>query len=236
MKKMGTKYGVSDPKTVGIFSLQSMVVVGVAGLCVSGFHYITKKVRENNLHPFRTDLRIMNFLDSESTIKLTIFMKGISNWCSPKRISIFASSMLLDSFLDKKERAHSFMIPVITLGSITLNNLFKLKFHRGRPSDNQVKVKGFSYPSGHAMMSSSFYGFIIYLAWKKIPYKGISLFISVCLISLILLIGISRPYLHVHYPSDVLAGYAAGLLWLISSITTVNFIERRVKSVKVLKC
>ena len=82
-------------------------------------------------------------------------------------------------------------------------------FKRPRPFTTDPSLangkleKSFSYPSGHAMVSSSFYGFIIYLAWKKIPYKGISLVISTGLLALILLIGISRSYLHVHYPSDV---------------------------------
>jgi membrane-associated phospholipid phosphatase len=229
MKKMLVKQVAVNPKLLGLLSLQSAIVTGVAATCISGFHYITKKLRQNKLHPFKADLRFMDFLDSESTEKMSIFMKGISTWCSPKRISILAAAIFVDSMLDKKERGHSFMIPVITFGSIVLDNLFKLKYHRDRPSHHQVVVKGYSYPSGHAMMSSSFYGFIIYLAWKKIPYKGISVFFSFNLVCLILMIGVSRAYLHVHYPSDVLAGYAAGLLWLIASISTVNLIERRTK-------
>lgn len=229
MKKMLAKHVAENPKILRLYSLQSVIVASIAFTCVSGFHYIIKKLRKNNMHPFRTDIRIMNFLDSASTEKLSVFMKSISKWSSPKRISIVAGATFVFSMLNKKEQADSYMIPVITLGSLVLYNMFKVIYHRDRPSNHRIGIKGYSFPSGHAMMSSSFYGFMMYLAWKKIPYKGISLLISFNLLALILLIGISRPYLHAHYPSDVLAGYAAGVFWLISSVSSVSFFERNRK-------
>jgi len=88
--------------------------------------------------------------------------------------------------------------------------LLKLFFGRGRPpGEHLILVTGFSFPSGHAMISMAFYGFIAYLVGMNFPGRKGKLLVLV-LYLLILLIGISRVYLNVHYASDVLAGYLLG--------------------------
>ena len=87
-----------------------------------------------------------------------------------------------------------------------------------------IGADGFSFPSGHSMGSMTYYGFLIYLVLrsKRKPYSKLSLGILFCLV--ILLIGISRIYLGVHYPSDVLAGYMAGGVWLVICISLLEII------------
>jgi undecaprenyl-diphosphatase len=105
--------------------------------------------------------------------------------------------------------------------------LLKAIFNRPRPLLPLLEpVKGLSFPSGHAMMSVSFYGLLIVLAWETIVNRTARWLVTVLLLLLILLIGFSRIYLRLHYFSDVIAGYAAGVIWLTLSIWAVRRIER----------
>lgn len=107
---------------------------------------------------------------------------------------------------------------IVTSGAIGLNYLLKLLFGRARPLlwNRLVNVSHHSFPSGHAMGATMIYGFIGYVLAKQFPqWQKQILALSV---SLIVAIGFSRLYLGVHWPTDVLAGYALGLVCLIACI------------------
>ena len=112
----------------------------------------------------------------------------------------------------------------INLITITiLNQLFKFILQRPRPTEYRIiNESGYSFPSGHSMISMAFYGFLIYLIYKYVKNKKIK-YISITLISaLIIFIGISRIYLGVHYTSDVLAGFLFSISYLIIFILIAN--------------
>lgn len=115
---------------------------------------------------------------------------------------------------------------LVLILALSSNVLLKEIINRSRPlGEHMVTVKTLSYPSGHAMVSMAFYGFLIYL----IAYFKINKVLKTCLITvlviLILSIGISRIYLGVHYPSDVLGGYIAGIMWMTFCILIFNLIK-----------
>ena len=85
-----------------------------------------------------------------------------------------------------------------------------------------VVENGYSFPSGHSMVSFAFYGFLIYLINKNLKNKKIKYPLIALLSLLILLIGISRIYLGVHYVTDVLGGYIIGLIYLIVFIKVLK--------------
>lgn len=92
--------------------------------------------------------------------------------------------------------------------SLVSNSLIKNVFKRVRPAHvSLIKQGGYSFPSGHAMISICFYGYLLYLVIKKVKNKYLKYILSLFLIVIILSIGISRIYVGVHYPTDVLAGY-----------------------------
>lgn len=96
----------------------------------------------------------------------------------------------------------------------------KVLISRPRPTGEHLTyATGFSFPSGHAMLSMAFYGFIAYLLWINLPHKG-GRWGAGLLILLILAIGLSRVYLNVHYASDVLAGFLLGglLVWFFARL------------------
>ena len=97
------------------------------------------------------------------------------------------------------------------LGSILLNQLLKTYFNRPRPSNALLQTWGLSFPSGHAMLGVTFYGC---LAWLLARHLGQRRW-AVPLLLWAGLIGITRVYLHAHYATDVLAGFAGGAAWLV---------------------
>ncbi|HEY8400755.1 MAG TPA: phosphatase PAP2 family protein [Cytophagaceae bacterium] len=127
----------------------------------------------------------------------------------------------------KKHKWYSIKVPVVALGSISLNIILKIFFSRPRPVlPHLSEASGLSFPSGHAMMSFSFYGLILYLVWVGVQHKLLKYSLVLFLIVLIMVIGLSRVYLRVHYATDVIAGFALGIIWLIISITVLKRIEK----------
>ena len=129
---------------------------------------------------------------------------------------IIVTIILLLLLKNKKDKRLFFSSFVLTTG---MNQLLKHVIKRSRPPlDRRLIVqKGFSYPSGHTMVSVCIYGILLYFVLTRIKNRALKWILSVFLIMMILLIGISRIYVGVHYPSDVIGG-----LLLTISILIVN--------------
>lgn len=111
-------------------------------------------------------------------------------------------------------------------GGALLNVALKQAFHRTRPSfASEFAMTSWSFPSGHAMDSLIGYGLFAYLLSVRFPRARKLILVAAAV--LVVLIGYARIYLGVHYLSDVVAGYAAGLIWLSVCITGYRFAERR---------
>lgn len=102
-------------------------------------------------------------------------------------------------------------------GSAVTVFIIKNIFHRARPLTEAIYLEASSsFPSGHATMAMALYGFLFYVIWRYDKHHLRNSFI-IFLSILIILIGLSRLYLGVHYFSDVLVGYAIGFIWLLIS-------------------
>lgn len=104
-----------------------------------------------------------------------------------------------------------------------INQILKRIVQRPRPTEYRIiEETGYSFPSGHSMVSMAFYGYLIYLIYKYVKNKYLK-YISIILLSILICsIGISRIYLGVHYTSDVLAGFMISISYLIIYISAVN--------------
>lgn len=150
---------------------------------------------------------------------MTTIMKFITFFADPIWCILF--SVLVIIFWKKIRKA--FLINLILV--FMLNYILKLIFSRTRPIDiNIITETGYSFPSGHAMISLAIYGFLAYLLWES-DYKYKKIGVSL-LVLLIVLIGISRIYLGVHYTSDVIAGFIVSLGYLLLFI---DFIYPKIK-------
>lgn len=105
-------------------------------------------------------------------------------------------------------------------------SLLKIIVDRPRPASDLVHVSTWlsdkSYPSNHVLVFTVFFGFLLYLLFKKTIHTAQDYLISIILILLIASIGISRIYLGVHWASDVFGGYLLGIIWLIFTIRLYN--------------
>ena len=137
-----------------------------------------------------------------------------------------ANLLLIFYFAVKHQNWFSIRIITIALSSLVLMFLLKYLFQRKRPLSPLLKAaRGLSFPSGHAIMSITFYGLLMYILLHSIDIDWIRWLVVVLLLLLIIVIGYSRVYLRVHYASDVLAGFIIGLLWLWISLAVLNQLE-----------
>lgn len=154
------------------------------------------------------DNYIINLFKYKNNL-LTNFMKVITLFGSAYVI-VPCCIILLFALKNKKNKIlMTSNLVIITL----LNQLLKCVFRRLRPINGIISESGYSFPSGHSMVSMAFYGFLIYLLYKS-NFKYKNIFIGL-LIVLILLIGISRIYLGVHYPTDVFGGFLLSISYLL---------------------
>ena len=160
--------------------------------------------------------------------KMTFFVKVITSFGGATALILFALIIMLLS----KEKKYGLFAGMNLLIVFLLNLLLKTIFSRPRPIDiNLIEESGYSFPSGHAMISTAFYGFLIYLIWQTKFNKKIKWLYTVLLSILILLICITRVYLGVHYASDVLAGFFIAITYLIIFISIVSkFIQKKESS------
>ena len=173
------------------------------------------------------DLIVFDRLSEWVTPFTTSFLQGIT-FLGSHTFLIPANLLLAFYFLFiKKHRWYSIKVPVVALGGLLLMTLLKQFFNRPRPLVPLLEpVRGLSFPSGHALMSVSFYGLLIYLVWENVKEPIRKWLLISSLVILIILIGFSRIYLRLHYFSDVIAGFSIGVIWLSVSIWTIRRIEQ----------
>ena len=116
-----------------------------------------------------------------------------------------------------------YLYATLAVDTVITNFIFKQLIRRDRPDVLKlIKQGGFSFPSGHSMISMSMYGMLIYLCYKKIKNKYIKWIICSLLGILILSIGLSRVYLGVHYISDVLGGFILSFIMVVLYTELIN--------------
>ncbi len=140
-------------------------------------------------------------------------------------ISIFAAGYL---YLRGKRRAMWFLILAIG-GGILVSTILKQGFDRPRPElvPHGSYVYTTSFPSGHSMMSAIAYLTLGALLARVEPRRALKAYLLAISIFLTLAVGISRAYLGVHWPTDVLAGWASGAAWAVGCWTLANILQRK---------
>ncbi|MBD0332825.1 MAG: phosphatase PAP2 family protein [Chitinophagaceae bacterium] len=202
-----------------------MIVVLVVFFCgLIAFIFITREIfvlRNEDL-----DNQVFTFLQPFINDRNTAIMNFIT-FFGKHQFLIPANLFLIIYFLlIKKHKWYSIKIPTIAISSFGLMFGLKQLFARPRPINQLLEqAKGFSFPSGHALMSVTFYGLLAYIVWHSVKNKTLRWALIILLLLFILLIGVSRIYLRRHNYTDVIAGFAIGFLWLVISIWTINRME-----------
>lgn len=187
-------------------------------ICLILFIFLSGKVIEYQI--MKQDITFNNIL-RKYFIKdsITPYMKIITNFGGATCL-ITITILLLILIKNKK-------IGLITLTNLVLitilNQILKIVLKRPRPTEFRIiNETGYSFPSGHSMISMAFYGLLIYLIYKKIKNKYLKATLIIILLLLILAIGISRIYLGVHYVSDVIGGFLISISYLIVYIKIIK--------------
>lgn len=174
------------------------------------------------------DGRVATWLHVRATPYVTDVMAAISFLGAPTTLTIVAvaGSLLL---LYRRRYAEAAMLSAVVLGGNSLNFCLKHLIQRGRPAfdDPLFSLQTYSFPSGHAMASTVFYGMLaIYVSVNARQRHAAHVAIGAA-VSMVALVSLSRVYLGLHYLSDVMGGITEGIAWLALSLIALRYLRRR---------
>jgi membrane-associated phospholipid phosphatase len=213
---------------LALLSVEMAVILAVFSVSLVLLFFITRRVFV--LHNEKLDNKVLEAVQPYINDTNTKIMNFVT-FFGKHQFLIPANLLLIAYFLFfKKHKWYSIKVPAIALSSLLLMFGLKNLFARHRPTNQLLQeATNYSYPSGHALMSVTFYGLLAYIVWHSVQNKTAKWTMIVLLILWIHIIGFSRIYLRRHYPSDVMAGFATGFLWLVFSLKVIRQLEKRGK-------
>jgi undecaprenyl-diphosphatase len=228
MKKLAAKESTILKKLKGI-SLRVLIVAGIFLMAFLVFAAIANEmVMENENHLDKVVFQKLAGITHPHTTQLMLIITffGSSYFLLPAYFFLIIYFLVF-----KKNRRLSLDVSAFAITSALI--LFSLKaiFHRHRPLDPLVKnVNGFSFPSGHSFSAFTFFGLMIYILWKNPMDPFLRWVLTTLFFLFACAIAFSRVYLHVHYASDVVAGFCLCIVWLVISLWGVEKLRRRERS------
>lgn len=170
---------------------------------------------------FSFDTQILLWIYQSSSPLLDRLMLGFTELGNPHFVVAVVVATLF-WLCWRRQWLQAKMFALACLGATVLNQGLKLVFVKPRPTlwTQLITETSFSFPSGHALGTLVLYGFLAYLLVNKYPKFRLIIYAIAGLI--IAVIGLSRLYLGVHWPTDIIAGYAIGFLWLFTCLTLLK--------------
>jgi undecaprenyl-diphosphatase len=208
-----TPPGPAESERLLTASLTIGLLAAAAALLV--FSWLGREIMAG-VNPVLDD-RIRLAVHGLATPGLTLVMRGLSTYGGPVSLTLLGIVLAL-AFLRHRWHRGALLLVVTLTGAALLNFLLKYVFARPRPVayfDYPLPTSN-SFPSGHAFFAASFFGGLAVLSAERIRSGPLRVAIWIISAVLVLLVGLSRVYLGVHYPSDVLAGYLAATVWVAS--------------------
>ena len=198
-------------------ALGSLLLVGMmtAIAALFFFGWLADEMLEGDT--VRFDEVVRNFVHEAAFPALTSAMQLASFLGSTLFLVIFGVLIVITLYL-RKHRHGAVIFTVTTIGSSVLMVILKLAFKRPRPQPffDTILPASYSFPSGHSLASFCFYGALAAILAARTDKLWLQITVWISAAIMVLLIGISRIYLGVHYPSDVLAGFVVGLIWVVT--------------------
>ncbi len=212
-----------------------LLAIGVLALALLGFAHLTDEVFEGDMHGLDTKI-ITSLRDAHDLHKpigpawLMGAMLDLTSLGSNAILLLMVVSVLAYLLIEKKPAA-ALLVLAASGGGTIIANLLKAGFQRPRPDlvPHLVDVTNYSFPSGHAMMSTITYltlGAMMASVHKNPRTKIFAIALGV-LLSLVT--GFSRVYLGVHWPTDVMAGWCVGAAWAMICWLAATWLQRRGK-------
>ena len=179
---------VNKPILLFVFSLSLFIALSLSVLQDSAISQIDITVSD-----------LMKDVENPALTEAMILLTHLGEWY----IITFVYILTTTALVWKKRKRDALIFSLFLIAGFLLENIVKIAIQRERPPYGIIHVSGYSFPSGHAMMTALLFLMICYLYRKRLLYI-ISIFIP-------LLVGISRIYLNVHWLSDVIAGYTLAI-------------------------
>jgi undecaprenyl-diphosphatase len=201
-----------------IFPLTLLVAVA----CLFLFSWIAEEMLEQDTRWFDYSVRTaVHHLATPNRTAFMIAMTDIGSWM----VVVPLAAVVLWILRERQQRRETVLLIVTIVGAVVLDACLKLAFHRARPHPffGFPLPRSYSFPSGHALFSFCFYGVLAWIATRYLAGRWQRALVWITAVILIGLIGLSRIYLGVHYPSDVVAGYLAAGVW----VSAVELVGRR---------
>jgi undecaprenyl-diphosphatase len=215
-----TRLGLDDPefseKPISLISVVLSMSLALTVLTVILFSWIATEMREGDTARF--DENVRGFVHSFSSSSTTEVMKALSFMGAGGLVAILAAAVVL--FVAKRWYRALGWLALTMVGATVLDVALKYGFHRARPVPFFGNLPhSYSFPSGHSLFSFCFYGVMAGLINARVRSHWLRVVVWCVAAVMVAAIGISRIYLGVHYPSDVVAGYLAGAIWVGTMIT-----------------
>lgn len=209
-----------------LLSLQMLIVLTVFFTALYTVGFLIHQVFFEQTFAFdqQVFLFLERFISPQSNAMMSFFtFFGSHQFLVPANIILIAFV-----FFVLRDKWFAIKIASISVSSVLLMFFLKMLFGRPRPLEPLLSpASGLSFPSGHAFMSFAFFGLWIYVVYKRVQSKIFKGILITLLLGIVMIIGISRIYLRVHYFSDVMAGMCLGLIWLVISLVILNKLEQK---------
>ena len=204
--------------------------LALVAILVGAFGFVADQVIEGETTRFDTAVTLLFRLNGDvRQIAGPIWLQdAVRDFTSLGSFAVFGFIVIASAgYLLFSRRLHEavFLVTSVVLGTM-LSNVLKIVFNRHRPDvEASTHVFTASFPSGHATMSAVVYLTLGVLLAKSIPSRGLRSYFIGLAILLAFLVGVSRIYLGMHYPTDVIAGWCLGISWATLCWAAVELIE-----------
>ena len=218
---------VAEPGSGPLIGATLAAGLVASALALAFFLWLGFLIRSGTPTPF--DLAGRDGLRSLEHPTLSAIMWGASVYGAPVRLTPLGL-LAAGVFLYRGWRRGALLVVVTLAGAWVVDTGLKLLFARARPRpfyDYYPAPESYSFPSGHALFSVCFFGGLAVLLTHRLNGRAAQVTIWLLACAAILLIGASRVYLGVHYPTDVVGGYAMGITWVTAVALGDRLAEHR---------
>ena len=216
----------SAPKIV----LWHLVIgIGLSILCTIIFVKVFDFVKDTGKDVTPFDRSLLFFMYHHRAPWLTELAEWLAHMGSPPVIVAMAAVAAVVGLVWRKVRGAAWTLPIAVIGAGVIIQGVKLLVHRPRPSffTPLLHEAGYSFPSGHSLIAMVVYGLLGYFALHLFKNPTLRLLVRIVTVLVVVAIGVSRVYVGVHYPTDVLAGWTAGVPWLMTCLALHEVLARR---------
>jgi len=205
-------------RSVGHWFRESSVIRIIAGLALAAlvlgaFGWLVTGPYRNSVVPFDSSIRYA-MRQIQSPMWTALFLT-VTKLGSTVYLAIIGTAAGLVFIFFRLFRS-LFLFIIAMAGQAALHHTFKWLFARPRPSNliNYRAPESTGFPSGHAIAALCLFGMIAWIVTRQIESPAVKAGVWILTFVLVFLIGMSRVYIGIHYPTDVLAGFVAGLIWI----------------------